>query len=312
MTDFSTSREGFLPFLPPSVSAHLPARLRLAIGRVRGAAVGFDESLREIRLHARRPVFLLLGTRTAALPVSLTDEELTAFVRGLSGGSLYAYGDCIREGYLPLPGGARAGIAGEFVTENGRVVGVRRVDAVVVRIPHAVKDAGALAERVFRRAGCRKGLLIFAPPGGGKTTVLRDLGRRLSNGPRPLRTAIVDCRGELSGDWYGDSACVDILSGCGKAEGIAVATRTLSPDVILLDEIGGAEEVAAIRSVESGGVPIVATVHGGSLERLYADSPIAPLLRAGIFGNCIGIARTPDGGFHPFEAAAPGVREKVG
>ena len=299
-----------VPALCSSVFRRLPDRLLREISRVREASVGFDDIVREIRLHARRPAFLLLGGRTAALPVSLTEEELSAFVRGIAGGSLYAYLDCIREGYLPLPGGSRAGIAGDFVTENGRIVGIRRVESVVIRIPRAVEDAGELAERVFRREGCRRGLLIFAPPGCGKTTVLRDLGRRLSNGPRPLRTAIVDCRGELSGDWYGEGACVDLLTGCGKAEGIAVATRTLSPDVILIDEIGGAEEVAAIRGVESGGVPIVATVHGSSLERLFADSPISPLLRAGIFGGFIGIRRAPDGGFVRYEAAPP--REKAG
>ena len=299
------------PCLLP-VAGALPDRLLREIGRVRESSVGFDDALREIRLHARRPAFLLIGGRTAALQATLTQEELTAFVRAISGGSLYAYGDCIREGYLPLPGGSRAGIAGEFVTENGRVVGIRRVDAVVIRVPRAVKDAGELAERVFRREGCRRGLLIFAPPGCGKTTVLRDLGRRLAGGPRPLKTAIVDCRGELSGDWYGVGACVDILSGCGKAEGIAFATRTLSPDVILIDEIGGAEEVFAIRGVESGGVPIVATVHGASLERLFADSPISPLLRAGIFGSFIGIKRTPEGGFLRYEATPPAAQEIVG
>ena len=310
MTLGSSRTRDPLSALLSSVFHRLPDRLLREIARVRDASVCFDDIVREIRLHARRPAFLLLGGRTAALPVSLTEEELSGFVRGIAGGSLYAYLDCIREGYLPLPGGSRAGIAGDFVTENGRIVGIRRVDSVVIRIPRAVEDAGELAERVFRREGCRRGLLIFAPPGCGKTTVLRDLGRRLSNGPRPLRTAIVDCRGELSGDWYGEGACVDLLTGCGKAEGIAVATRTLSPDVILIDEIGGAEEVAAIRGVESGGVPIVATVHGSSLDRLYADSPLSPLLRAGIFGGFIGIRRAPDGGFLRYEAALP--REKAG
>lgn len=311
-TRATLDKDGFCPVLPPAVAGFLPDRLLREIGRVRERTVGFDDALREIRLHARRPAFLLIGGRTAALETTLSPEELTGFVRGIAGGSLYAYLDCVREGYLPLSGGSRAGIAGEFVSESGKIVGIRRIDSVVIRIPHAVLSAGELAERVFRRKGCRRGLLIFAPPGCGKTTVLRDLGRRLANGPRPLKTAIVDCRGELSGDWYGAGACVDLLTGCGKAEGIALATRTLSPDVILIDEIGGAEEVDAIRGVESGGVPIVATVHGSSLDRLFADSPISPLLRRGIFGGFIGIGRTPDGGFSNYEAALPAKEERVG
>ena len=291
------------------VLRRLPERLFREIERTRRSSDGFDDALREIRMHADRLSFLVIGARTAALPVALTEEELTGFVRSVSGGSLYAYGDCLCEGYLPLPGGSRAGIAGEFFTEGGRIAGIRRIRTVVIRPARAVPGAGALAERVFRRMGCRRGVLLFSPPGCGKTTALRDLGARLSTGSRPLRTVIVDCRGELSGDWYGRGACVDILTGCGKAEGIAVATRTLSPDVILVDEIGGAEEVGAILSVQSGGVPIVATVHGNALPDLFAFSPVAPLIRAGIFGGFIGIRRESGGAIVPYEAADPGCRD---
>ena len=285
----------------------LPERLLREIDAVRRCFDGFDDSLREIRLHAGRLSYLVVGGRTFPLSVSLTQREIAEYVRFLSGGSLYAYSDCLSEGYLPLPDGSRAGISGEFVREGGRIVGIRKISSVVIRVAHAVPGAGALAEKVFRRMDCRRGLLIFSPPGCGKTTMLRDLAVRLSTGARPLRTAIVDCRGELSGDWYGRGACVDLLTGCGKGEGIAIATRTLSPDVILVDEIGGAEEVEAVRAVESGGVPMIATVHGVSLARLAFDSPVSPLIRAGIFGGFIGIERTPDGGFRPYEAtvAAP-------
>lgn len=289
----------------PAVLRLLPARLLREIGEIRRSAEDFDGSLREIRLHADRVTFLVVGGKTAPLSVSLTESELTGFVGSLCGGSLYAYGDCLREGYLPLPDGSRAGIAGEFFTEGGRIVGIRRIGSVVIRIARAVPGAGALAERVFRRTGCRRGLLLFSPPGCGKTTALRDLAARLSTGSRPLRTAIVDCRGELSGDWYGRGACVDLLTGCGKGEGIAIATRTLSPDVILVDEIGGEEEVAAIRAVESGGVPIIATVHGKALSDLASVSPVAPLIRTGVFGGFVGIERTPDGGFRQYEAPDP-------
>ena len=282
-------------FFSSRAAGALPERLMGEIARVEAATDGFFGTIREIRLRAGRRSSLFVGGRTVPLSVVLSDDEVTGFVRTLSGGSLYAYRDCLSEGYLPLDDGSRAGISGDFFTEGGRVVGVRRVRSVVIRVARAVPGAGALAERVFRRDGCRLGLLVFAPPGGGKTTVLRDLALRLSSGASPLRVAVVDCRGELSGDWYGRGACVDLLVGCPKAEGIAIATRTLSPDVILVDEIGGAEEVAAIRAVESGGVPIVATAHGTSLARLAHDSPISPLIRAGIFGSFIGIVPDRDG-----------------
>ena len=288
-----------------SVLSRLPERLAREIERVRRSADGFDGALREIRMHADRLSFLVIGDRTAALPVVLSGEEVTGYVRSVSGGSLYAFNDCLREGYLPLPDGSRAGIAGKFFTEGGRIAGIREIRSVVIRLARAVPGAGQVAESVFRRLGCRRGVLIFSPPGCGKTTILRDLGARLSTGPRPFRTAIVDCRGELSGDWYGRGACVDILTGCGKGEGIAIATRTLSPDVILVDEIGGAEEVGAILAVQSGGVPMIATVHGNALSELCRFSPVAPLIRAGIFGGFVGIERDRNGGFVPYEATDP-------
>ena len=289
-----------------SVFPLLPERLRREIDAVRRSSDGFDDALREIRMHAGRLSHLVLGDRTTPLSVLLSGEELTGFVRTVSGGSLYAYADRLSEGYLPLPDGSRAGIAGDFVCDGGRIVGVRAITSVVIRVARAVPGAGELAERVFRRMERARGLLIFSPPGGGKTTVLRDLGVRLSTGARPLKTAIVDCRGELSGDWYGRGACVDLLTGCGKGEGISIATRTLSPDVILVDEIGGKEEVDAVLAVQSGGVPIVATVHGNSLPHLCSASSVAPLIRAGIFGAFVGIERDERGGFRPYEATLSG------
>ena len=242
----------------------------------------------------------------------LSGDEIAAVVRLFCAGSVYAYSECLKQGYLPLPGGCRAGIAGEFVCEGDRITGVRTVGSVVIRIARWIRGAGELAEAVFRRNGCRRGLLIFSPPGCGKTTVLRDLAVRLSCGARPLRTAIVDCRGEIAGDWLGRGACVEVLSGCGKGEGISIATRTLSPEVILVDEIGGCEDVAAIRQNESGGVPIVATVHGNDLTRLASRSPVANLIRAGLFGGYVGITRDENGGFCQYEALDPDLSREAG
>ena len=298
-------------FVKSAVFSVLPERLVREIGAVGEYADGFDYALREIRMHAGRLSHLVVGERTVPLSVLLSKEEVTDCVRRMCGGSLYAFNDCLCAGYLPLSGGSRAGISGDFVTEGGKIVGIREIGSVVIRVARSIAGAGALAESVFRRNGCSRGVLVFSPPGCGKTTVLRDLAVRLSSGTRPLRTAIVDCRGELSGDWYGRGACVDLLTGCGKGAGIAIATRTLSPDVILVDEIGGGEEVDAIRAVESGGVPIIATVHGRSLARLALSSPVAPLIRAGVFGGFVGIERDGRGGFSQFEATVPPCGEKT-
>ena len=283
----------------------LPDRLTREILRVGESQSDFASALSEIRLHAGRQTYLTLAGRNLPLSVTLSGDEIAGVVRVFCAGSVYAYSDCLKRGYLPLPGGCRAGVAGEFVCEGGKITGIRTVGSVVIRIARWIPGTGELAEAVFRRNGCRRGLLIFSPPGCGKTTVLRDLAVRLSCGARPLRTAIVDCRCEIAGDWLGRGACVEVLSGCGKGEGIAMAVRTLSPEVILVDEIGGCEDIAVIRQNESGGVPMIATVHGSDFALLSTRSPVASLIRAGVFGGYVGIMRDENGGFCQYEAVDP-------
>jgi stage III sporulation protein AA len=165
------------------------------------------------------------------------------------------------------------------------------VTSLVLRLPHPVATAGEEAERVFRSLGGR-GLLIYSPPGVGKTTLLRDLGRRLATGRPPLRVAVIDSRGELSGGEYGRGALVDLLVGYPKAVGLELAVRTLSPEVILLDEIGSRREAEAILAASGCGIPLIATAHAASARELIGRPAIRPLLRAGLFGRLIGLTRS--------------------
>ena len=128
-------------FFSSRAAGALPERLMGEIARVEAATDGFFGTIREIRLRAGRRSSLFVGGRTVPLSVVLSDDEVTGFVRTLSGGSLYAYRDCLSEGYLPLDDGSRAGISGDFFTEGGRVVGVRRVRSVVIRVARAVRVA---------------------------------------------------------------------------------------------------------------------------------------------------------------------------
>ena len=155
-------------------------------------------------------------------------------------------------------------------------------------------EAGAVAEEVFRGLSGR-GLLVFSVPGVGKTTLLRDLGRRLAVGRPPMRVAMVDSRGELSGGDYGRSALLDILVGYPKPTGIEQAVRTLSPEVLLVDEIGSRREAEAILAVSGSGVPLVATAHAATARELARRPAILPLLRADLFGALIALTREGDG-----------------
>ncbi len=246
--------------------------------------------LSEIRLRAGRFASLTVAGENLMLPATLTEGELSSLLTAFCDGSLYAHRETLAEGYLDLGGGIRCGVCGRAVREGGRVVGVRDVTSLVLRLPHPVPTAGEHAEQIFRSLGGR-GLLIYSPPGVGKTTLLRDLGRRLACGRPPMRVAVIDSRGELSGGEYGRGARVDLLVGYPKATGLELAVRTLSPEVILLDEIGSRREAEAILAASGCGIPLVATAHAATARELAHRPAIRPLLRAGLFGRLIGLYR---------------------
>ncbi len=272
------------------VLALLPPRLQAAVTEQAASRRDLLASLSELRLRAGRLASITVSGENIPLPVTLTQDEIASLLSAFCGGSLYAHRETIAEGFLDLGEGVRCGISGTAVTEGGAIVGVREPTGLVVRFPHDVRTAGEEAERIFRASG-RRGLLIFSPPGVGKTTLLCDLGRRLSSGEGGMRVALVDCRGELSGGSYGRTALVDILVGYPKHRGIEIATRVLSPEVLLVDEIGSRREAESILAVVGCGVPLVATAHAESPQDLCRRAAILPLLRAGVFENLLGLAR---------------------
>ncbi|MBQ2719889.1 MAG: hypothetical protein IJF73_07475 [Clostridia bacterium] len=270
--------------LPPAVTA--------AVRRYGACRTDFFDTLAEIRLRADRAASLTVGGKNHPLPVTLTAAELSALLVTLCRGSVYAYREELCEGYLDLGGGVRVGACGRAVLTGGRVTGVSDVTSLVFRIPSAMEGVGEEAYRLFCREG--GGMLIYSPPGVGKTTLLRDLCRLLSTGREARRVAIVDTRGEL-GVGYGRGALVDILVGYPKAVGIELAVRTLSPEVVAVDEIGSRREAEAILGVAAAGVPLVATAHAATLSELTRRGGIAPLCRAGVFRTAVRLFRHGEG-----------------
>ena len=196
----------------------------------------------------------------------------------------------MKNGYLHFAG-MRVGVVGEAVCEGERVVGLARPDSLCIRIPHAVRGAGEEARELFLSLGGRSGLLVYSPPGVGKTTLLSDLARSLGSGDGGHTVALIDTRGELYPQDAPPTARIDCLAGYPIAEGILQATRVLSPSVIICDEIGREEEADAMLAVAGAGVPLIASAHAGRWEELYQRPPIRRLLAAGIFSALLGIRR---------------------
>lgn len=250
------------------------------------------KQITEVRLRLEKPFSVTAGGRnllpdatgcfrTTADALRVTRGDLDEMLSRLTEGSLYAFEDCLSNGYLPLPEGCRAGVAGETVLFAGGRLHFRRITSVNLRISRFLPTfARPLTDRL--RAGPPAGALIISPPAGGKTTFLRSAAWQLSTGVRPYRVGIADERGELE---IPDGLC-DRITGCEKAKAIELLTRTMSPEYLLCDELGVGEE-GPLMAAQNTGVRLIASVHGGTLEEARKRPCVRTLLEAGIFGYLV-------------------------
>ncbi len=263
----------------------LPARLQAELKRLG------PKRLDELRLRAKGACGTVTDRRETRLGIKLSHAELGEILGKLCGGSLYAYADSIKQGFVTLTGGIRVGVCGRAVTERGSVTSVYDVSSLCIRIPHNFEGIGEPVSRLIRTE--RTGVLVYSPPGVGKTTLLRSVIVRLASGKDPMRLAVIDTRGELSA-CQPEDLTVDWMISYPRGAGIEIAARVMSPELIICDEIGSdVSEAASIKAAQSCGVPLLASAHASDARQLCAKVGIAQLHEAGVFGFYVGIERTP-------------------
>lgn len=253
----------------------------------------------ELRLRAGWPMTALVEGRERPLGGSpVMEEELEQLVEIASRASLHAVLDQVRRGYLTIEGGHRIGLCGTVSLRDGEIHGLRAVSSADLRIARQVKGAAAPVLAGLCPGGRLGSTLILAPPGLGKTTLLRDLIRSVSEGEGclPLRVSLADERGEVAAMYKGLPQLevgrrTDVIEGCPKAQGLMLLLRAMNPQVLAVDEITAPEDAQALIAAAGCGVTLLATTHGegrGDLERrpLYR-----PLLEEELFQFLVRIRR---------------------
>ena len=275
----------------------------LHIRRILERATPDFDGLQEIRLRTGRPLAIvergrevfLTGdgarTREAGAAWRVTAQELRETMEFVGEYSLYAYEDELRQGYLTIRGGHRVGVAGRTVLDGDKVKSVRYISCVNVRLSHEVPGC---ADPVLPYLWGDEGLLhtlIISPPRCGKTTLLRDMVRQISDGSRARRgytVGVVDERSEICGCFMGIpendvGIRTDVMDACPKAEGMMMLVRSMAPEVIAVDEIGRYEDIDAIETVLYSGCRLIATVHGSSLSDIQAKPLFQRLAQEQVF-----------------------------
>ena len=247
--------------------------------------------IEEIRVRRCRASSLTVAGRNVLLNTVLSANEIDRLFGEICGRSVYAYGETIRRGYVSLDEGIRVGVCGDAVCEGENVVGVYDISAINIRLPALVLNVGEEVCGLLRELCSTAGVLIYSPPAEGKTTLLRAVTAKMAGGIHPRRVCVVDTRGELSFGLSDERLCVDILSGYPRGVGIEIATRTMSAELIVCDEIGDEREADAIITAQNSGVPLLASAHGEDIRGLLRRSAIARLHRARVFGAYVGIKK---------------------
>ena len=242
-------------------------------------------------MHSNRYATVTCGGQSYPTRSLLSMSEMNELLRRMCGGSLYAYGESINQGYLSLRDGVRVGVCGKAAVENGRVIGVCEVTGLILRVPNAVTVSAKRILDALWEDPCRRGLLLYAPPGVGKTTLLRAAAREASSPPYNRRVVVVDTREELAFALRGEHLNLNVLVGYPRALGIEIAVRSLGAELILCDEIGNESDAQAILTAANCGVPLLATAHARTLEELLLRPSLAELHRARVFGAYVGLSR---------------------
>ena len=246
--------------------------------------------IHEIRIRVSRSIILKLRQADLIIDHKITEKEILQILERICENSIYAYKNQISEGYITVKGGHRIGVTGTGVIEDGKIINIKYISSLNFRIAREIKGCGT---NILRQMICQEkdtiyNSIIVSPPGRGKTTILRDIIRQISNGAVEIglngkNCGVVDERGEIAACFHGIpqndiGIRTDIIENVSKSQGIIMLIRSMSPEIIACDEIGTKEDVEAIKLAICSGVKGIFTMHGENLEDIKNCKEVGELI----------------------------------
>ena len=245
--------------------------------------ISISENMQEIRIRTNRPIILKLSNGDIILEYMITSQDILQIVERLCENSIYAYKNQICEGFITIQGGHRIGITGNCVIENEKIINLKYISALNFRIARQVLNC---SNRIIKNIVNQEENTIFntilvAPPGKGKTTMLRDIIRKISNGIPDFKISPKTCGAACyKGVPQNDVGMrTDVIENVSKSQGMRMLIRSMSPEIIACDEIGSLEDIEAIRYAMSAGVKGIFTMHGKEIEDVKNNSEINKLIQ---------------------------------
>ncbi|KAJ51488.1 stage III sporulation protein AA [Clostridium tetanomorphum] len=250
-------------------------------------------NLQEIRIRAESQIILQVGEKEIITNYVASLEDIKSILQRMSNYSIYAYDEEIRQGYITIKGGHRVGICGRCVLENNEIKTIREPASLNIRICKEVIGCSNKIMTYIIGKNTIQNTIIISPPKCGKTTLLRDIARNVSNGINDMnfkgrKVSVIDERSEIAACFNGVPQLkvglrTDVLDSCPKSKGMMMAIRSMSPDVIICDEIGTVQDVDSMIMAMNSGVNLITTIHGYGIDDLYERSVFKEIINNKVF-----------------------------
>ena len=252
-----------------------------------------EELLEEIRIRINKPIILKFNKSEQIIKYFVNQEEILRILQSVCENSIYSYQHQIAEGFVTVKGGHRVGISGSCVVENGKVININYINSLNFRVARQIFNISknALKYILNIKENTIFNTLIVSKPGCGKTTLIKDITRQISDGTddfKGLKVGVVDERGEIAALYRGIpqndiGLRTDVIDNVSKNDGMKMLIRSMSPEVIIADEIGNINDIEAINYAVCSGTKGIFTAHGQVLEDLYINKTLNELMNQNIF-----------------------------